>query len=412
MESSPTDVLVLGAGPAGLALARATAEHGLRTQVIAPEPTRTWNRSFGAWEASLPQGKYDELLLTRCSSPRVYTRGDTPLCLAANYVRFGTERLQTHLLEQSRTAGVELLDDAVRELEHEPTLSHAWTQTGRKLSARVIVDATGSNSRFSSRSRKRPLGYQTAFGIWLEPKRPDLHRSMSLMDFRPLGDDGEPLTFLYSILEEDSRLFVQETALATATPRSFPWLRERLQLRLAQLGIEGRELGEVEHCLIPLGVGLPERNSPVLPFGAAAGFVHPATGYQLTHALRKATPVALALARGLAERHTDGRKRALLHAHDALWSQRERRAFQLYHLGLEVLLGLDREQTRDFMEAFFLLPVELWRGFMAGELEPSRISKTMWGVFQNSPTKIRLELLRGGVLSLFRTLTAPASQGD
>ncbi|MDQ2706969.1 MAG: lycopene cyclase family protein, partial [Actinomycetota bacterium] len=48
------DVLVVGAGPAGRAVAAACAEHGLDTGLLDPAPTRPWRATYGAWSDELP----------------------------------------------------------------------------------------------------------------------------------------------------------------------------------------------------------------------------------------------------------------------------------------------------------------------------------------------------------------------
>ncbi len=53
------DVLVVGAGPAGWALADACARLGLRTSLVAPRPDALWRPTYGMWldeTAALPLG--------------------------------------------------------------------------------------------------------------------------------------------------------------------------------------------------------------------------------------------------------------------------------------------------------------------------------------------------------------------
>jgi lycopene beta-cyclase len=48
------DVLVVGGGPAGSALAGACARRGLATGLLAPAPERPWTATYGMWAAELP----------------------------------------------------------------------------------------------------------------------------------------------------------------------------------------------------------------------------------------------------------------------------------------------------------------------------------------------------------------------
>ena len=50
------DVLVVGAGPAGMALAAQCARRGLRTGLVDPAPQRPWTATYGMWADELPAG--------------------------------------------------------------------------------------------------------------------------------------------------------------------------------------------------------------------------------------------------------------------------------------------------------------------------------------------------------------------
>ncbi len=47
------DVVVVGAGPAGRALAGACASRGLHTALVDPAPARAWRITYGAFTAEL-----------------------------------------------------------------------------------------------------------------------------------------------------------------------------------------------------------------------------------------------------------------------------------------------------------------------------------------------------------------------
>ena len=49
MSNMTWDVVVAGAGPAGLSLASACAERGLKTLCIAPDVAKRWENNFGTW---------------------------------------------------------------------------------------------------------------------------------------------------------------------------------------------------------------------------------------------------------------------------------------------------------------------------------------------------------------------------
>src|SRR5690606_21136952 len=140
--------------------------------------------------------------------------------------------------------------------------------------------------------------------------------------------------------------------------------------------------------------------SQLLPFGAAAGLVHPATGYQLARALRLAPLVADAASNGL-ER---GPREAVRAGVSAMWPQSARRAFRLYEAGAEVISSLAADQVRQFVFEFFSLPNKRAVRFMAGDMQPEEIVETMWRVFAGASSRVRAGLLKGGASASTRML--------
>jgi lycopene cyclase-like protein len=209
---------------------------------------------------------------------------------------------------------------------------------------------------------------------------------MWLMDYRAL-DSHTPPSFLYAIPEGRTTLFVQETVLASRDPIDMAVLSARLDRRIARLGLRVRGRYGEEHCVIPLGVGLPIDGGGALPFGAAAGFVNPVSGYQLGRALERSEQVAHAAARG-ADRHS------IL---EAIWPPCSRHAFQLYHFALANMLRLPPSEFRNFIHGFFGLPEGLWLGFMTGTQTRRQVLSTLWRLFGDAPNSLRLELLRGAM---------------
>src|SRR5690606_15824498 len=95
-------------------------------------------------------------------------------------------------------------------------------------------------------------------------------------------------------------VFLEETSLVRRPAMSLAALRDRLNARLAAMDIGLTGVVATERCLIPMGTSLPLRSQPTIAFGAAAGMIHPASGYSLGRALRLAPAVAEAIAGGLA----------------------------------------------------------------------------------------------------------------
>nr|MCU0260118.1 lycopene cyclase family protein [Ilumatobacteraceae bacterium] len=176
---------------------------------------------------------------------------------------------------------------------------------------------------------------------------------------------------------------VEETVLATRSSSLAPAdLAPRLEARLGRHGRElvSRALGH-EEVVIPMGGRLPRRGGGAT-FGAAAGYVHPATGYSVGAALRAAPRVARAIAAGDT-------------VADAVWPADLRRTRRLHELGLDVLLRLDQRDLARFFDAFFDLPVERWSTYLRIDAPPAEVAGVMGSVFRSAPWPVRGRLLRG-----------------
>ncbi|MEZ4437461.1 MAG: lycopene cyclase family protein [Polyangiaceae bacterium] len=403
--SSSPDLVVLGAGPAGLSLAHEAAARGMRVHVVAPDPDASWPQSYGLWESELTGSAAEEVvaesLAHRFRCPQVWLRDGARRDLAQPYARLDTPRLQHALRRRAEAAGVTFTRGRARDLRFDARGATLRYEDGRSQRSPLVVDATGAGSHFVARTEPRAPAYQTAFGAWLEveahPYAPD---EMALMDYRPVGE-GAP-TFLYALPEGPRRIFVEETCLASREPLPFTSLASRLETRLDLLGIRvTRKLAE-ERCLIPMGLALPRRDQRLVAFGAAASFVHPATGYQLARSLRLAAPVADALVTGLQESPAEAARRA----YRAMWPSRDLRAWSLYQFGLDFLVARDAEATSAFLAAFFALPAERWLGFLTGRLSPASLCLAMLGVFGRAEAPLRIDLLRASGASSTALLRA------
>jgi lycopene cyclase-like protein len=220
---------------------------------------------------------------------------------------------------------------------------------------------------------------------------------MVLMDFRPGPDASrEPPSFLYVLPLEDGRLFVEETSLARRPAMSMRALRARLEARLTSLGLAGSKRIGQEHCSIAMGLGLPAPVQSLVPFGAAAAMVHPASGYLMAHVLRKAAPVAESILDGLGSGGVDD---ALAAGNATLWPRAHRRIWEIYGFGLEALVGMNASEVNRFFDSFFRLSVDEWSGFLGGNLSPSRLGAVMTNLFRGLPPSVRWHLVRTGLLA-------------
>jgi len=219
--------------------------------------------------------------------------------------------------------------------------------------------------------------------------------SMSLMDWRtPVhGNEIERVpSFLYAMDLGGGRVFVEETSLAARPGVPVDALRARLAGRLESGGTAPvRVLGE-ERVRFPMGGPLPLRDPPVVGFGAAAGMVHPATGYSVGTALRRAPAVATALASsfGNAGATTASVARA---GWSAVWPDDLVRQRALHSYGLETMLRMDRSTLQSFFATFFSLPRQRWVGYLSGAPSAGALGATMLELFRRAEAPVRRRLV-------------------
>ncbi|GLY51081.1 lycopene cyclase family protein [Lentzea sp. NBRC 102530] len=448
------DVMVIGGGPAGRALARACAELGLRTAIVDRHPHRPWTATYGAWADELPFGTP---VKTTSTTVKAYAREEHRI--ERKYVVLDNAKLHE-------------LPDTVDVLQ-------------RPEAARYTFNATGA---------RKGRAEQTAVGTFISSTSTEV----TLMDWRGDGD-----TFLYTVPVGDGRVLVEETCLAGRPGMALGQLRQRLRARgwaggegaevraqgesggglagdgrggeraggeraggkrargelregdaaggelhegdapggephrgdaaggerrerdavaerggegplrrggavagvdgLGGAGVEGSSGPRVEGAGVEgagvegagvegasgpgvKGVGEERVRFPLdspraggLAFGASAGFIHPATGYSVATALQLAPRVAEAVRNG-----RDPRK--------VIWPVQARIVHAMRRKGLESLLRLDAEETKDFFELFFRLDPELQVAYLSGREDVLGTARAM-GVLFKGAGRLRWKLV-------------------
>ena len=157
----------------------------------------------------------------------------------------------------------------------------------------------------------------------------------------------------------------------------------------------------VEHVAIAMRSGLPDRGSLTVGFGAAARYVHPATGYSVAASLGAAPRVATAIAEAL---HIDDVRARSLHVWSAVWPSEHRRARALHDYGLGALLRLPAGDVQTFFEAFFELPTEQWGDYLRVDTSAAAVSRVMRSVFSSVPWRVRRRLATGSPLPFAQLL--------
>uniref|UniRef100_A0A7C9DUE9 Lycopene epsilon-cyclase n=3 Tax=Opuntia streptacantha TaxID=393608 RepID=A0A7C9DUE9_OPUST len=144
---------------------------------------------------------------------------------------------------------------------------------------------------------------QTAYGVEVEvessPYDPNI---MVFMDYRDYSKqnfnspEAKYPTFLYAMPMSPTRIFFEETCLASIDAMPFDLLKKKLMARLQNMGVRIIRTYEEEWSYIPVGGSLPNTEQRNLAFGAAASMVHPATGYSVVRSLSEAPKYASAIA--------------------------------------------------------------------------------------------------------------------
>ncbi len=395
------DILVIGAGPAGLAASAQLARAGLRVGCLAPKHPSPWPNNYGVWEDEIAALGLADCYERRYERVAVWADERRRHELGRVYLRLDNERLRGRLSQWCDDAGVAWLEGMAEAVAFDDTGATVTAGDGTTHRATLVVEATGHRPRFVEREPGRTSAFQAAYGeVARFDYSPIADEELVLMDYRdhfiPDGLPGRSTpTFLYAMALGDGRYFVEETSLAARPAMEFDVLESRLAARLGARDVWSSEVEEVERCLIPLDSPLPVREQRAVGFGAAASMVHPATGYQMAAMLRAAPSLARAIAQALGAGEASPHKAARA-AWRALWPAEKVRARKMWLFGLECLVGLDAEQTRAFFDAFFALPDEQWRGYMSGTLSAAQIARAMWGLFRQVPVGLRLELGKAG----------------
>ena len=179
-------------------------------------------------------------------------------------------------------------------------------------------------------------------------------------------------SFLYVLPVDKDTVFVEETCLVARVQVPFDELKRRLYRRLKRMGlpVEKESIIEEEASWIPLGGTPPVSPQRTLAYGAAAGLVHPASGYSIVNSLRRAPRFAEAVVDGL---NTGGSLCGLPGGLGGAVGDEPRRQVGFYQFGMELLMSLRIEQMRNFFGTFFGLPKDLSAGLPSNDLSSSRL---------------------------------------
>jgi lycopene beta-cyclase len=360
------DLVVIGAGPAGTALAHRAAAAGRSVILVDPDPSRPWSQTFGVFIDELPAWLSPECFASRSETVTVYTPQRQVLPRPYAVLDNTCLRAALSLSEVTIVTASAMHADTRR-----VTLSDGSTVT-----AAVVVDASGRTA-----SSDTPLPRQRAYGVI---GHLDSDAETVLMDWRPPAPGTPtPPTFSYRVPLGDGRFLVEETFLAGSAP-PVAELARRWVDRGAPSGWSGDpEADRVEVVDFPL---TDDQRPPwiddgqPLRFGAAGGLMHPATGYSLAASLRCA----------------DTDVEAIITGHDprsALWPHRARAVYRLRHRGLAVLADLDASGTERFFTAFFSADQAVQRAYLGSRDDLAGVVRAMAATFAAADWSTRRTLV-------------------
>jgi lycopene beta-cyclase len=366
------DVLVAGAGPAGWAAAAACARLGLETVLVDPDPHARWPATYGVWAdecALLPAG-------SRWVSAPARAVALTEHRLPREYAVLDNKSVHSALAGPD----IAVVRERVRGARGGPRGVTVELTSGRRLAAAVAIDTTGARRVLCGGAPAGPRVEQTAYGLVV----PERSEEAVFMDWRP-APGFDTASFRYAVPLPDGTTLVEETSLAQRPGLDLARLRQRLAAR----GYQAGDL-PVERVRIPMDLPAPARRAGVIAFGAAAGLVHPATGYSVADTFRLAPRLAEAIGSAL----PGDPAAAVRAARHALWSPRARAVHRLRRRGLAVLLSLPVQRVPEFFELFFGLPAELQRAYLSGRDDIPATAAAMAEMFRAADRSLRTAIAR------------------
>lgn len=392
------DVLVIGSGPAGLMMANALEQRGLKVEGLSPEePTKPWPNTYGLWADELEALGMEEFLWKRWTHTTAYM-GDRTIPLNRDYGLIDREKLQGHWLNQSKNHGITWHRGKAASVAHSASLSEVTDEKGNTYTARLVIDTSGHNPALVKQLPvMKPIAYQAAYGIVGKFSAPPVESGqMVLMDYRddhlPEPEKKLPPTFLYAMDLGSDIYFVEETSLAHTPSIPMDTLERRLHQRLAHRGVKVTETHHKERCLFPMNMPLPDFTQPVVGFGGAASMVHPATGYMQGALLRRGPDLARAIAQSLENQRTSPKTVATA-AWQTLWPEDRLRKHYLYSFGLENLMDFKTRDLQQFFTTFFGLEKSQWAGFLADTSTLPEIVQAMLVLFGRTSNPVRWGLM-------------------
>ena len=313
--------------------------------------------------------------------------------MGAGYLRLDRVGLKSVFASSSPAYDVILSNHAVKSLAsnvHTPSVTFGEKFTtvplknGETVSGRIVIDGTGAETTLSIRDGREAEGYQVAYGVECDVSGPGVTSKaagsyrkdrMTLFDYRTDWESDEARlkalsdfpTFMYVMPLGGDKMFFEETSLVANPAISFAECKRRCTDRLKSMGVNIGKVYEEEFCYIPMGGEVTRRGQRIVPIGAAAGVVHPSTGYQICRTLSANLDVSRAIAEELDKPESSfspDLSSAVIN--DKLWTAEAIRQRNFAVFGGDFLMNQDVSGLQGFFSGFFRLPFPMWAGFLAG----------------------------------------------
>eukprot|EP00451_Oxyrrhis_marina_P010021 CAMPEP_0204311066 /NCGR_PEP_ID=MMETSP0469-20131031/2111_1 /ASSEMBLY_ACC=CAM_ASM_000384 /TAXON_ID=2969 /ORGANISM="Oxyrrhis marina" /LENGTH=439 /DNA_ID=CAMNT_0051290951 /DNA_START=54 /DNA_END=1373 /DNA_ORIENTATION=- len=403
------DLLVIGAGPAGLGLGCYAAREGLRVLVVDANPKVEWHCTYCTWllelDSSWIQGlqrpggaevfdlRYDSTVMIGPDGERIQ--------LGRGYGRLNSSAIRSSMISALKAGQGELVEGVVSQVEHGEGYTQVKTTQGQTRRAKCVVDASGHYTSQLDLCAGPHRRWQCFVGETLRCRQPhgyDLGTAV-IFDWRLAheGEDGVPPTFAYVLPMDEYTLMVEETVLMADEKVPLDAIQARLEGRKKLMGLEGAEVvGEPERCSFPMGGAVPVRTQQLVGFGAAARMVHPATGYSVAFTLNSVPEVVARLKLGL----SCGLAGLPLarSVWECIWSDDRLRQYTIYTMGADVIMSLNRKGLGQFFTAFFKTPMSHWTSFLDRTNTGREQVMTGVAMWLKASLTIKLRLMWGGIV--------------
>ncbi|MEH1015758.1 geranylgeranyl reductase family protein [Micromonospora sp. CPCC 206060] len=294
----PWDLVVVGAGPAGLSAAHTAARAGVRTLVLEKaEHPRYKTCGGGLIGSSLTEvagridvpvhDRVDRVTFTHDGRRAFTRRHDGPLVAMVR-----REEFDDRLRAAAQAAGAQLRQRvAVRAVEQDPEGVRLRLADGSGIDARVVIGADGSSGvtarHVGVRYAQVDLGLEVELPV--PPAVQEQWRGRLLLDWGPV-----PGSYAW-VFPKGDRLTVGVIATRGEGERTRAYLRDFV----AGLGLSGidpaHDSGHLTRCRAD---DSPLRHGRVLVVGDAAGLLEPWTREGISYALRSGRLAGAAVAAG------------------------------------------------------------------------------------------------------------------